>query len=454
MNIRLFAALFFLMPFSAFAGFAGRDLIVPAVGHVQGVAGSNFSTTAWITNPSAQTANVQIQFLAPGAQPLTHSDQIAPGATKVYEDLAATLFNARVVGAARIVADADVVVTCRVFNQNPGEPEAATQGLTLAAARSGFGLAKGEKGVVQGARQTADYRYNLALVETTGNPVIYRLRLLDPAAKVLHESSGALQGFEQRFVALAALVPEATIPDATVEITATDGDGKILATGSLIANRSQDASSFEMTFGTSTLVGPPGPQGPAGPPGPQGPAGPQGDRGPQGQRGLQGPQGPQGPPILNEYLVDANGKTVGPVVAAGLQSCCASGGPVIQFEINGYKLYDNVIPVVPPKARTVTWGVNFVYFTGPNCTGTPYVSLFASFMSDRPFSIAGANKATLYLSSSTVPSPAVINSFDNPFPGGGCQPEGSPINIDFLAPADVVIDLTTLYALPLHFERH
>jgi len=39
--------------FPLMAGFAGTDLILPAVGHINGVGGSHFYTTVWITNPSS-----------------------------------------------------------------------------------------------------------------------------------------------------------------------------------------------------------------------------------------------------------------------------------------------------------------------------------------------------------------------------------------------------------------
>lgn len=51
-----------------FAGFGGTNLILPAVGRVDGIGGSHFYTTIWVTNPSAtDTAPVELSFLRSGA---------------------------------------------------------------------------------------------------------------------------------------------------------------------------------------------------------------------------------------------------------------------------------------------------------------------------------------------------------------------------------------------------
>jgi hypothetical protein len=74
------------------------------------------------------------------------------------------------------------------------------------------------------------------------------------------------------------------------------------------------------------LLGITGPQGPKGDLGPQGIQGEKGDQGPQGMQGTQGLDGPQGPrglaglrgpvgPSSTQYLLDANGKQIGEVLA-------------------------------------------------------------------------------------------------------------------------------------------
>jgi hypothetical protein len=52
------------------AGFGGTDLILPAVGRVNGVGGSRFYTTIWVTNPSAtETISYQMPPARGAEQP-------------------------------------------------------------------------------------------------------------------------------------------------------------------------------------------------------------------------------------------------------------------------------------------------------------------------------------------------------------------------------------------------
>lgn len=51
------------------AGFGGTDLILPAVARTNGVGGSRFFTTIWVTNPSpTDPVSFQMAFLR-GGQP-------------------------------------------------------------------------------------------------------------------------------------------------------------------------------------------------------------------------------------------------------------------------------------------------------------------------------------------------------------------------------------------------
>jgi hypothetical protein len=153
------------------------------------------------------------------------------------------------------------------------------------------------------------------------------------------------------------------------------------------------------SFACNGADGSQGPQGPSGPIGPQGAAGPQGATGPQG---LQGPQGPEGPTAPGGILVrDGNGADLGPSYGLML---------VPMTERDGYNIPTQ--PVAVPLAtktavllaeqpagsgapkylvwRTMTGGIHYqfstaldcgfehlratIYYAGPGCTGTMYVS--------------------------------------------------------------------------------
>ncbi len=388
--------------------FAATDVIVPATGRTGGLGGSQFYSTLWITNPGSETAAVAIQFLEQGKghalAPIVHESIPAHG-TRVYENFAEELFGVTAaVGAARVSSADRLLVTARVFQRTSGSPEAATHGVAISGIPASLGLREGEEATIQGVRQNADFRYNIFLVETTGSAVAADLTIRTLDDVVLGTWPIFVQGFEQRLEAVGALLPGLTIDRAVVELTVREGEGRLVGIGSLITNESHDSSVFEMTFPTSSLIGPEGPQGPTGPQGPegargprgfegaQGPAGPAGPQGPAGPKGLQGPQGPtgadgaQGPP-------GPQGLT-GPQGSPGMDGVQGPAGP------SWFRLVDAASNSHPAMPTSMNTGIAFVeiagtrlplqfgpdndgewvwrsfdslYFESNDCTGTPYL---------------------------------------------------------------------------------
>jgi hypothetical protein len=127
--------------------------------------------------------------------------------------------------------------------------------------------------------------------------------------------------------------------------------------------------------------GPNGAEGPMGPQGDTGPIGPQGDTGPmgpQGDTGPIGPQGPQGEPGVGGtglVLKDATGDFVAPIVQ--IDSGPASGSQsVVQLPVVVFRdATDGAAPFLVQFGRD--WfrprDCQRLYFTGPNCTGVPYM---------------------------------------------------------------------------------
>jgi hypothetical protein len=308
----------------AMAGFTADDVILPAIGRVEGVGGSQFYTSLWVTNPSDEPADIEIRFVTAGstdASPHVYRETIVPRGTKVYENVAEELFGIRgVIGAARVRSSQHLLVSARSFNQFTGDSEASSSGAIFAAVPLNFGLAEGQSGVVQGVRVNSDYRYNLFVTESTGSPVSVEVVLLDGNGNELHRGLISLLGYDQRLIPISSLLAGSILHEGTVVITTIAGEGRAVAAGSLVTNGSHDASGFEMAFRRELLAenasGIPGPQGPPGPPGPQGP------QGPQGMRGLTGPAGPAGP-------AGAQGDTgpAGPAGPAGAQGDLGAMGP-------------------------------------------------------------------------------------------------------------------------------
>jgi hypothetical protein len=341
--------------------FPDTELIIPAVGRVDGIGGSKFFTTVWVTNPSTSRIDYTLEFLLAGQsnlQPARVDESIAAGATQTYENIAETTFGIKgVLGALRIRSSADVVVSARIYNQSEGQTAAASDGVFYAAVPSRFGIARGENAMLQGIRQTTDFRTNLFLVESGGKDVTLHLRIRADVGTVIFEGDVSLEAYEQRLFSVATLTT-AEISNGILEASATAGDGRAILAGSMVADGTQDGSGLEMVFrkellgsGTTAVTAGAGLTADtttdgvvlsvaqkgitsamladgavvrslngltdnvtisggsnvtvtnvaggvrisaSGTPGPQGPAGPTGPTGPQGPSGAKGPQGAPG----------------------------------------------------------------------------------------------------------------------------------------------------------------
>lgn len=235
-----------------YAGFAGRDLVLPIVGRVTGAGGSQFYTTLWATNPTSEPVDLTIEFLVsgtPSPTPPTYTDHLAPGETKTYENFTETLFGLPgLLGAARIQSTGDVVVSSRIYNLAPGGTPADSQGFYFAAVPASLALTSGESTTIQGVRQNADFRYNLVAVETAGASATLRIDVLDDAGKPVGGIDLALAPYQHRFIGIPDVVPGAVLDDARLVVTLGSGDGHVILAGTQVANHSQDSTGFQMLF--------------------------------------------------------------------------------------------------------------------------------------------------------------------------------------------------------------
>ncbi len=175
------------------ASFASSDVYLTSIGRVAGASGAQFSTTVWITNLSTtQPVSFGFFFLASGQanpNPASFADTLAPGETKMYEDVMLNKFGlTAALGAGHIVSSSgDVFVSSRIFNLSPGQDLGASTGLFFAGVPSIFALAPGETSTIQGVNQGGkeNFRYNFAMVETTGNPATFQVSVLDNLGNAL-----------------------------------------------------------------------------------------------------------------------------------------------------------------------------------------------------------------------------------------------------------------------------
>src|SRR4051812_35735630 len=241
------------------AGFSGKEFLLPAIGRINGSGGTHFFTTVWITNASQLPADVEIAFLSSGqanVNPQRVTETLGAGETKVYENIAETLFGITdVVGAARFRSSRDLVISARIYNQPDGTGPASSNGEFFSAVPPDFGIAKGQSALLQGLRSTPDFRYNLVLLETVGSSVSGHLRIVDGSGNEVANAPVSLQPYEERLVGLNVFLPAGLVlNDGSLTFSVESGAGRALVAGSLLANQSQNASGFEMGFRSSLLA--------------------------------------------------------------------------------------------------------------------------------------------------------------------------------------------------------
>ncbi|MEW5877740.1 MAG: calcium-binding protein, partial [Acidobacteriota bacterium] len=160
----------------------------------------------------------------------------------------------------RIVSNQKVLVSSRIYAQGSGETIRDSKGQYFGGIPASFAIGMGEKTHIVGVRQissdrsASDFRFNVGVVETTGNSCTVTLRLLDETgATVGSPRTWSLGPREQKQDNVWSLFGT-SMPNHQVEIEVTGGSGKVIAFGSSIANGSDDPSTVEMHFADSLLA--------------------------------------------------------------------------------------------------------------------------------------------------------------------------------------------------------
>jgi hypothetical protein len=233
------------------------EVFLPAVGRVSGQGGAQFYTTIWASNPSARPIHFTFQFLRQGqandGNPAAFSDVVAPGETKIYENVVeAKLHLASAIGAGRVTSDGDLLVSERIYNQaHTSDDLGTTQGLFFAGVPASLAIGPGETASVQGVNQgdpAESMRTNFALVETTGHPATAHVALVSGGGATLGSADFPLLPFEQLQPNVTAVLPSVSTINARLVLSVTGGSGKVIISGAQLANTSQDSSGFEMSF--------------------------------------------------------------------------------------------------------------------------------------------------------------------------------------------------------------
>ena len=243
-----------------FAGFAGTETYLAAVGNPAGSGGSQFYADVWVTDVGASSVTFTFQFLRAGQanpSPASFSDTLSPGQTKRYSDVVGTqLHLSNVNGAARILSNGEIFVSERIYNQPAGVPLSQTAGQFFSGIPKGFSIGLGQSASLQGVYLGSglDFRYNYVLLETSGSACTVHVQALDSAGSLLGGSDFPLQPYEHLLLSAGALAPSASSSNARLVASVTSGSGTALFAGSQVANGGpQDQSGFEMSFRDSLL---------------------------------------------------------------------------------------------------------------------------------------------------------------------------------------------------------
>ena len=272
MRVRIASVLTALAALSAtpaLAGFAGTDLFLPMVGRQAGVYPSNWFTTVWVHNPGPEAATARIYFLernTANPSPPWVDVLVGPGDTEKLENVVESLFQRQAYGALRITcATQKLVVTSRVYSKAVGEDDTDSMGQDFAGVPASFAIGLGERTRVLGVHQTvpaadSEFRFNVGFVETTGNTATVRISAYDENAAFQASKDLQVLRFSQRQVAFKDHFPAIDTRNARLEVEVVSGSGKVIAYGSMIANGSQDPTTFEMEYPASVLAenAPPG----------------------------------------------------------------------------------------------------------------------------------------------------------------------------------------------------
>ena len=243
------------------AGFASKETFLPAIGRGSGNGGLEFFATVWATNLSGAPVHFTFDFLKQGqanTSPATFDDTLAPGQTKVYENVVESRLGlTSAIGAARVTADGEILLAERIYNQSPGTDLGATQGLFFAGVPRSFSISVGQSASIQGIDQGGgeNFHYNFALVETGGGSPTVNVQLFDGNGALLGQKAYILQPYEQLQPNVAELSSTVSTTNARITATVTGGTGSVLLAGAQLAVESLDSSGFEMSFRDDLLGG-------------------------------------------------------------------------------------------------------------------------------------------------------------------------------------------------------
>jgi len=218
----------------------------------------------WIHNPQGGPVNVQVQFLErdkSNFNPLVWNATIPAGDTQRLDNTVEALFGVSgKFGALHITSSDRVLVVGRIYSMPQGGEVQDSVGQFFSAVPTSFAIASGQSTTLLGVYQTnpqtsSEFRYNFGFVEVGGGTVTVKVTALQPDGTTAGSKGYTLAAWEPRQYNITDLLPAVNAANLRLKVEVLSGSGKVVAFGSGLANRSNDPSTFEMSFSDELLGG-------------------------------------------------------------------------------------------------------------------------------------------------------------------------------------------------------
>ena len=223
---------------------SAQHYVVPGVAELNNGPSSNFHTDMRLFNASSTAVPVTLSYFPGfgGARPADLHITLNPGEVKAFDNVLPSLWQLTATGGAVAIdapSNASLVVTARTFSRNE---DGGTFGQFIPGVTAADGVGAGERALeVLQLEQSDQYRTNLGLVETTGNPVTVEI-VGTTANKITARTEATLSPNEFRQIGLIfqQLGFSGASYQGRVSVRVIGGGGRVAAYGSVVDNKTID----------------------------------------------------------------------------------------------------------------------------------------------------------------------------------------------------------------------
>jgi hypothetical protein len=234
------------------------SLIIPAVAHASGVAGSLFESDIRVANTSATTMKYLVNFTPSGVDGTATGNsttiQVDPGQTLALDDILASFFGTTTstLGVLEIRPLASTTASSAFTSSAQSRTTVASSRTYNVTSNGTFGqfipaipfsqFVGSADGILslQQVAQSAAYRTNLGLVEGAGEPATVRLTVFDNSGTVLGTIDQSLKAGEHVQLNGVLAANNISLADGRIEVQVTSPTGRVSAYASTVDNITND----------------------------------------------------------------------------------------------------------------------------------------------------------------------------------------------------------------------